>query len=257
MLKEKFNLTGKVALVTGAGQGIGKAYAEALAEFGANLVIADINFERAERVASEIADTFKVDAIALYVDVASTTSVKQMIADTLSHFGKLDIAVNNAGIASAAGAEEMSDEMFDAVIRVNLRGTFICCREEAKVMMKNGGGSIINQSSMAGVIVNRPEKISHYRAAKTGVITLTKSYASEWAEYNIRVNCISPGHILTPMNQRDDVKHLHQIWKDNHIPMKRMATPDELGGAVVYLASEASSFVTGHNLIVDGGCCIW
>ena len=257
MLREKFDLNGKIALVTGAGRGIGIAYAKALAEFGANLAIADINLDSAKETSELLKKEFNIDSISLYVDISKSNLVINMLEDIMKHFGKIDIAINNAGNGNLASAENITDKMLDDVVDVNFKGTFLCCREEAKIMIKNGGGSIINIASQSGVVVNRPQRHAHYSAAKAAIIFMTKCLASDWAEYNIRVNCISPGYTLTQMTTRDEIKNLMEIWKNNHIPMKRMATVEDLMGAALFLATDASSFVTGHNLIVDGGCTIW
>lgn len=256
MIKKKFNLKGKVALITGAARGIGKGFAEALAEFGANVVIGDLNFESAKKTAYEIESQYNIDAVSLHLDVRSSDSVKKVVKNIINHFGKLDIAINNAGIATNKGAENISDEMWDDLMAINLRGVFLCCREEAVVMIKSGGGNIINTASMSSLIVNHPQKQSHYNTSKAGVVMLTKSLAVEWASYNIRVNCISPGYILTEMNKRKEVSKLRNIW-EKMTPVKRLGKVEDLMGAIVFLSSDASSFMTGHNLVIDGGFTLW
>jgi NAD(P)-dependent dehydrogenase (short-subunit alcohol dehydrogenase family) len=256
MLREKFDLTGRIALVTGAARGIGKGYADALAEFGANIAVGDINEEGAERAAKDIASQWKVETLSVPMDVTSTESVQKAIGTVVKHFGKLDIGVNNAGIASTEAGESITDEVWNRLMDINLKGVFVCCREEAKAMMKTGGGKIINTASMSASIVNTPQKQSHYNTSKAGVVMLTKSLAAEWVEYNIRVNCISPGYILTEMNRRPQVVDLHPAWIER-TPMKRLGEVEDLMGAVVYLASDASAYTTGAELICDGGYTLW
>lgn len=256
MIKEKFNLKGKTVFITGAARGIGRGFAQSLAEFGANLVIGDINLEGAQRTASELEEKFGIKAISMPLDVTSTDSVREAISQTVNHFGGLDIAVNNAGIASNEDAENISDDMWDELMNINLRGVFICCREESRVMIERGAGNIINTASMSSLIVNYPQKQSHYNASKAGVVMLTRSLAAEWAEKKIRVNCISPGYILTEMNRREEVKKYHKSWIEM-TPMKRLGEVEDLMGAIAFLASDASSFMTGHNLVIDGGFTLW
>jgi len=256
MLKEKFNLTDKVAFIVGSARGIGTAYAQGLAEYGAKIVIADINFEGAKKTALEIKSDFNIETLPLKIDVTSSKSIKVAINNTLKHFGKLDIAINNAGVGSTENAEEITDKKWDWLMSVNLKGVFMCCREEGKVMIKNRSGVIINTASMSASIVNIPQNQTLYNTSKAGVLTLTKCLAAEWTKYNIRVNCISPGYMSTEMNMREPVRKLHKAWCDL-TPMKRLGDVDELKGALVYLASNASTFTTGLNLIVDGGYVLW
>lgn len=251
MLKEKFDLKDKVALVTGAGRGIGKGLSEALAEFGSSIAVADIDYKYAKTTASEIKSKYNVDVIPLRVDVKSQNSVCNIIDKIMKHFGKLDIGVNNAGIATKESAENISVQMWDELMAVDLRGVFLCCREEAKIMMANEGGSIINIASQSGVVVNNIF-YSHYITAKAGVIMLTKALAVEWADYKIRVNCISPGYTMTRSILTSENRKLHEKWKES-IPLKRLGEVEDLMGAAVFLASDASSYITGHNLLVEGG----
>ncbi|MCD6384353.1 SDR family oxidoreductase [Candidatus Sumerlaeota bacterium] len=257
MILDRFRLEGKNALVVGAARGIGKAYAQALAEAGANVVIGDILKNEAQKTADELAKTTGRKVISIYVDVRDTSSVKKMFDEYLQEMGELNIAVNNAGIATNAPAEELTEEMWDELMAINLRGIFLCCREEGQIMIKQGkGGAIINTASMSARIVNYPQKQAHYNASKAGVVMLTKALAVEWAEYNIRVNAISPGYTLTEMNLRPEVEKLHPHWIER-TPMKRLADPEDMMGAVVFLASETASFITGHELVIDGGFTLW
>lgn len=250
---DRFSLTGKTALVTGAGQGIGQAYAMALAEAGAHVAIVDINPQTAAAVASDV-QALGVRSLALTVDVRDSAQVDAMVERVVSEWGRLDIGVNNAGIGSWAAGEEMSDEQWRSVIAINLDAVFYCCRAEGRVMLAQGYGKIINTASMSARIVNRPQKQVSYNASKAGVVHLTHSLATEWAARGVRVNCISPGYTRTSLV--DQVADLVPGWVAD-TPMGRMAETSDLQGALVYLASPASDFVTGHELVVDGGFTLW
>ncbi|MFO7697263.1 MAG: SDR family oxidoreductase [Anaerolineae bacterium] len=250
---DRFSLAGKTSLVTGAGQGIGQAYAMALAEAGADVAIVDINGETARGVASDIA-ALGVRSLALEIDVRDSSQVDAMVHSVVSAWGRLDIGVNNAGIGSWAAGEEMSDEQWRLVMAVNLDAVFYCCRAEGRVMLAQSYGKIINTASMSAGIVNRPQKQVSYNASKAGVVHLTHSLAAEWADRGVRVNCISPGYTRTSLVGQ--VAHLVPGWLAD-TPMGRMAETSDLQGALVYLASPASDFVTGHELVVDGGFKLW
>ncbi len=244
----KFNLRGKKSYVTGGARGIGKCAAIALAEAGADVAIVDMDIIEAEKTAKEL-EVFGVKSIALKTNVTDPYDVNKMIDTILEAFGTIDIAFNNAGICNNVKAEEMSYEAWKKVIDVNLTGVFLTSQAAGRVMIKNGKGSIINTASMSGHIVNTPQPQSAYNASKAGVIMLTKSLAVEWASYNVRVNCISPGYIGTEMTLKAT------DWIPSWIqatPVKRMGTPEELQGAVIYLASDASSFTTGSDIVIDG-----
>lgn len=248
-VKELFSIAGQVAFVTGGGRGIGKVFCKALAEAGAKVAVIDIDLETAQQTAEEIKQ-HGGDAIAVQADVTKAEDVSRAVETTVNHYGRIDICVNNAGICIHENAENMTDEQWDAVMDVNLKGVFYCCREVAKVMIKQGGGKIINVASMSAMVVNRPQNQVAYNASKAGVVMLTKSLAVEWAQHGIRVNAISPGYTLTEMTRK--VSHMFPIWEPM-IPMGRLCEPEELRGALLFLASNASSYVTGHNLVVDGG----
>lgn len=250
---DRLSLQGRTALVTGAGQGIGQAFALALAEAGADVAIVDINPDSARAVAAQVA-ALGVRSLPLQVDVRCSDQVDRMVSDILSAWGHLDIGVNNAGIGMWAPGEEMTDEQWRSVLAVNLDGVFYCCRAEGRAMLAQGHGKIINTASMSARIVNRPQCQVAYNASKAGVVHLTKSFAAEWAARGVRVNCISPGYTRTPLV--DQVAHLVDGWLAD-IPMGRMAETSDLQGALVYLASEASDYVTGHELVVDGGFTLW
>lgn len=251
---EQFKLDGKVAIVTGGAMGLGKAMATALAQAGANIVIADINEEIADNTAKEISETENVEAIALKVDVTNPDAVNQMVEEVTKQFNKIDILVNNAGMTINAKAEEMSFEDWNKVINLNLNGIFLVAQSVGRVMIKQGYGSIINTSSMSGLIANKPQEQCSYNASKAGVIMLTKSLAMEWSKYNIKVNTIAPGYMKTELTKPffDQGGEMIEDWM-GFTPMGRPGTPNELGGIVVYLASDASSFAQASVFTIDGG----
>lgn len=246
-----FSLREKIAVVTGAGQGLGLAIARALQAAGAHVVVTELNEETGQAAAEEIGTEF------LQLDVTDSSSVREMVEAVRERHGRLDVMVNSAGIAAHVPAEEMSDEEWRSIISVNLDGVFWCCREAGKMMLEQGSGAIVNIGSMSGIISNRPQAQAHYNASKAAVIMLTKSLAGEWATRGVRVNAVSPGYIATPLVQEDlEDPDLGEIWLSS-TPMGRAAQPEEIAPAVVYLASDASSFATGSNLVVDGGYTIW
>ena len=251
---ERFSLEGRTAVVTGAGRGIGASLALALAEAGADVAAADIDQATAESTAEAI-DARGRRSLAIPVDVCASDQVEAMVAAVVQAWDRLDIAVNNAGVAEVTPSAEISEDEWDRVVGVDLKGVFLCAQAEGRAMLDAGSGSIINVASMSARIVNRPQVHAHYNAAKAGVVQLTRTLAVEWAPRGIRVNSISPGHMHTPMTAfaSDEAK---QTWISN-TPLARNGDPTDLQGAAVYLASDASSFVTGHDLIVDGGYTLW
>lgn len=252
---DSFSLRGKVALVTGAGRGIGAAIATGWAQAGASVACLDLDGDSAERTASELR-AGGGSAIGIGGDVTDAGSVRSAVSRTTAELGALDIALNNAGIAHQAPAEDLDPADWRRMIDVNLTGVFLCAQAEARVMLAHGGGSIVNIASMSGTIINRGLTQAHYNAAKAGVAHLTKSLAVEWAQRGIRVNSISPGYTLTPMTRRPQVAHARAEWEDQ-TPMGRMVEMNELVGPAVFLASEASSACTGIDLIADCGFVCW
>jgi NAD(P)-dependent dehydrogenase (short-subunit alcohol dehydrogenase family) len=257
MGENSFCLDGKAAAVTGGAQGLGLAMAQALAQAGAKVALLDIDMEKCQAEAEKLQAEYGVEALALRADVRKLDEMEKAVAEVVERFGKLDIFVNNAGICRNIKAEEMTLEEWQEVIDINLTGVFIGSQVAGKRMIEQGGGSIINIASMSGSIVNVPQPQCSYNASKAGVIHLTKSLASEWAKYNIRVNSISPGYMKTAMTEKTLETDMAKDWWLRLTPMGRPGLPCELGGAVVYLASDASSFMTGADLIIDGGYTVW
>jgi NAD(P)-dependent dehydrogenase (short-subunit alcohol dehydrogenase family) len=254
-VKQLFDLTGRVAIVTGGSIGLGRQMAEGLAEMGANLVLCARKAERAHQAAAEL-QQLGIKAISLACDVKNQTSVNDVVDATFSQFGRIDILINNAGISWGAPAEEMPLEDWNKVIETNLTGTFLCAQAVGKVMIRQGRGKIINIASTAGLGGAPPELPAiGYHASKGGVISFTKDLACKWAEHNIQVNAIAPGWFPTHMSNR-----ILERYKElflSHIPLRRFGNEHDLKGAAVFLASDASNYVTGHVLVVDGGQSAW
>ena len=250
---DKFKLDGKSAFVTGGAQGIGKCIATALAEAGADVAIVDVNIEKAQKTAEEIAAATGSRTIAIKCDVTNKADVEAMVEKVVEVYGKLDIAFANAGIAEHEPAEDMDYEKdWLRVINVNLNGVYLTDIAAGRQMIKQGYGSIINTASMSGHVVNVPQPQCSYNASKGGVIMLTKSLAVEWAMKGVRVNSISPGYMATELCV-DDPKLIPLIEQWNELtPVKRMGDPNELQAIAVYLASDASPFTTGSDFIIDG-----
>ena len=241
-------LGGKVALITGAAQGIGKAVALLLARNGADIVVSDINLEKAEETAREI-ESIGVRAMPLKVNVASLDDVEQMTAAILGKFGKIDILVNNAGITRDKLILRMSEEDWDAVLDVNLKGTFHCTKTVVRHMAKQRSGKIVSIASVVGEMGNAGQV--NYAASKAGVIGLTKTIAREFAQRGINVNAIAPGYIETPMTEVLPEKVKEELRR--LIPMERLGKPEDIAEAVLFLVSEGSNYITGHVLKVNGG----
>jgi NAD(P)-dependent dehydrogenase (short-subunit alcohol dehydrogenase family) len=252
-VRELFKLTGQKAIVTGGGGGIGRELCHALAEMGADIALVDTNQENMEKVAQELR-SYGRSVMICETDVTKAREVENTVSRALGQWGRIDILVNCAGIVQWAPAEEMKEEDWDRVMDVNLKGTFLCCKAVAPSMIANRRGKIINIASMSGSIVNHPQTQIAYNTSKAGVVMLTKSLAAEWAQYNINVNSISPGYIATEMTKK--VSQYHNEW-EKLTPMKRLGEASELKGAVIYLASEASRLMTGHDLIIDAGYTLW
>lgn len=253
---ELFNLAGRVALVTGAGSGIGQRIAIGLAQSGADVACLDRREDGGLQETVEMIQSLGCNALAIAADVTSKQSMIDAVAKTEQLLGNLSIAVNAAGIANANPCEEMEEDQYQTLMDINMKGVFLSCQAEANAMLKHGSGSIINIASMSGVIVNRGLEQVHYNASKAGVIHMTKSMAMEWVQKGIRVNSISPGYTATPMNTRPEMVHQTKEF-ESQTPMGRMASVNEMVGPAIFLASDASSYCTGVDLLVDGGFCCW
>lgn len=255
MSLELFQLTDKVAIVTGAGKGIGKAIALGFAEAGAHVVVAARTQSDIDEVASQIRAKGR-KALAVSTDVRHKAQVTNLVSETLKKFGRIDILVNNAGTFIYSPVVEMSIEEWDSMFEANMKSVFLCCQAVAKPMMSQKSGSIINISSMASVVPD-PGR-SAYSASKAGVNNFTRNLSIELAPYNIRANAIAPGLIITPGISRE-VKLMRQRIPNfrtsvvDRVPLKRVAKPEELIGAAIFLASEAASYITGITLEVCGG----
>lgn len=251
-VKKLFSLEGKKGFITGGAQGIGKEIATAFAELGADVAVVDMNLQKAEATAAEIARKTGRKVIAYDCNVTSPASVNSMIERYEKDFKTIDFAINNAGIFTGDPALDISPEAFKSVIDVNLNGVFFTAQAAARLMVKHkNGGSIISTASMSATIVNVPQTIANYCAAKAGVVHLTKSLAVEWAKYGIRVNCISPGYMQTELIAT--MKDMLPVWSAKMPEGSRLGFPQDLIGAFVYFASDASVYATGADLIVDGG----
>jgi sorbose reductase len=248
-MKALFDLTGRKVMVTGGGMGIGRGYALALAGAGADVAIVDIKEKNASNTVEEIKSLGR-DSLFVKCDVTNEEQVTSMIGEVVERFGKLDIGVNNAGIGILGADETMSKENWDRVIALDLTAVFLCAQAEARQMIKQEpmGGKIINTASMSATIANAN---ASYNSAKAGVVHMTHTLAAEWAKYNIYVNCISPSYVLTellaavPVSVRDRMREFH--------PLGWLERPEDLYGPIIFLASDASNYITGHDLIVDGG----
>ncbi len=248
------DLKNKVAIITGARRGMGRTHALALSSMGAKVVVSDISQEECQVVVDEIAKSGG-EAIAVKCDVSNKTEVDAMMAKAVETFGKIDIMVNNAGICQFKPFLDLTEEEWNKTIDINLKGYFLCGQAAAKEMAKQkSGGAIVNIASIAmGQVGVGFPAISHYCASKGGIVAMTEAMALELAPYNIRVNAIAPGAIDTPMasSVKDDPKVLEGTLM--RVPLKRMGKPEEISNAVVFLASDASSYMTGSVMVVDGG----
>jgi NAD(P)-dependent dehydrogenase (short-subunit alcohol dehydrogenase family) len=255
---DSFRLDGRVALVTGAGRGLGRAMALALGGAGADLALVDVNAGDVEAVAEEARGLGR-KVLPQVVDVGESGQVERGVTRVADELGRLDILVNNAGVTSRTPFEDLVEEDWERVLRVNLGGIYHCSKWAARTFIRQGGGgSIVNIASISGLVGNRGGNNSHYCATKGGVISLTRSLAVEWAPHRIRVNALAPGYFVTPMSDR--LKQRDPSFYDElirRIPLGRFGRDSDIAAAVVFLAGDASAFVSGHVLVIDGAYTAW
>ncbi len=252
---DRFSLAGTTALVTGGGTGIGRALARGFAEAGADVAVCGRTQAALDDTAAAI-EAAGQKALAIRTDVTQADQVAALVQTILRAWGRLDAACNNAGVNNWAPAAELSETDWDWVYDTNVKGAFLCAQAEGRAMLAAGRGSIINLASISARITNRPQPQAHYNSSKAALVQLSKSLAGEWAPHGVRVNALSPGYTRTEMADAPRTRQAQPIW-NRDTPLGRMAEVEELQGAAVFLASEASSYVTGHDLIVDGGFTVW
>ena len=253
-MKNYFDLQGQVAIVTGCSGGLGVQMARALANQGCAIVPIARRMEKLEEVAAELRRDFGVDVLPLRCDVTSTEMVDEVVEQTLSHFGRIDILINNAGTGAVAPAEDITDAQFEQEMQIDLFGTFRLARAVAKrAMIPAGYGRIVNIASLYGLVGNKIAPCSPYHAAKGGVVNLTRGLAAEWGKHGITVNTICPGYFWTPLTKDTLETEAFSAYAHGAIPLERYGREGELDSAALFLCSPASTYVTGVALPVDGG----
>ncbi|MFY9175426.1 MAG: glucose 1-dehydrogenase [Peptococcia bacterium] len=249
-IKKMFDLTGKVAIVTGATKGLGRGMAEALAQSGANIVVVSRTPKDCENVAKELAE-LGVQTLAQPCDVTKKESIEELVAKTVEKFGKIDILVNNAGTAVTKPALELTEDDWDWVVNTNMKSIFLLSQAVGKHMAEQKSGKVINIASMFGLVGDK--NVLPYLASKGGVVQMTRGLALEWTKYNIQVNAVAPGYVITAINEKEFQEEKVYNYITGKTPMRRIGKVEEVAGIVVYLASEASNFTTGAVYTVDGG----
>ena len=253
-MKNYFDLTGRVALITGCSTGLGVQMAKALANQGCSIVPVARREEKIREVAEMLRDDFGVDTLPIRCDITDTKMVEAVVDEALEHFGHIDILINNAGTGAVAPAEDITDKQFHNELDIDLFGAFRVARAVAKkAMIPARYGRIINIASMYGLVGNKIAPASPYHAAKGGVVNLTRALAAEWGKYNITVNSICPGYFCTPLTKETLDSQWFKDYAKGAIPMERYGVEGELDTAAIFLASQASSYVNGVMLPVDGG----
>jgi gluconate 5-dehydrogenase len=256
-IQELFDLSGKVAIVTGAGAGLGALFAEALAEAGAEVAVADRRLPQVEATAARLGK-MGAQSLAIEADVTDEHAVAAMVRQTVDHFGKVDILINNAGVAAVGPPEDATLVEWQRVVDVNLTGVFLCAREAARAMIATGtDGRIINIASILGAVASQPGSATAYAATKGAVINLTRDLAVHWAPKGIRVNALGPAYFPSEMTEGIFAEPAMIDAIAQRTPLGRPGRLEELKGPVVFLASDASSYVTGQTLFVDGGWTAW
>ena len=251
-VEELFGLTGRVAVVTGASSGLGVGFATALAQAGASLVLAARRADRLESLAAELGEA-GVDVLPVACDVTDSSQVEALKDACLERFGRVDILVNNAGTTEVVPAEDETEEAFLRVLNVNLNGSFYCAQRFGRVMLDAGAGSIINVASIFGFVGSGSIPQAGYAASKGAVVNMTRELAAQWARRGVRVNGIAPGFFRSEMTEEMFADERSMSWLRKKTPAGRPGEVEELAGAVIFLASDASSYVTGQTIAVDGG----
>ena len=258
-MAKSFDLTNKTALVTGAGQGLGKTFALALANAGAEVYILARNIDRLTNTADEIMQKTASEVYPVQVDITDEASVMAACAAISQKSGKIDILVNNAAVGrSNSRLEDETLESWNSIINTNLTGTFLMMKHVGKIMIQQKSGKIINLASMTGKVSVRNPSVGAYEVSKAAVEALSRTMAGAWAEHNITVNSICPGYYMTDINKAYIEENI-EFYEDSltQIPLKSWGDPDEIGDTVVFLASTASNYMTGANIVIDGGYTIW
>lgn len=247
------DIKGKIAVITGSTKGIGRGFAEAFAAAGANLVVVSRTVADCDRVGKELADKYGVKTVSCPSDVTKMADIENMVKKTMDAFGRIDVLINNAGSAITKKAEALTEADWDRVVNLDLKSVFFCAQAVGKVMIEQKRGKIINIASILGIVADK--QVLPYCVAKGGVLQMTKALALEWARHNIQVNAICPGYIKTEMNRAD----LETEKIGNHllgkIAMRRFGEVEDIADAAIYLASEGSDYMTGQQIVIDGGWC--